>query len=283
MSNQQLKAAVTGKEEAALHPYEKLDRQLEASRGEFQKLLGKEIPVDRFIRTVKNAVLGNPELLDADRPSLISAAMKAASDQLIPDGREAVFNIYNTKKKADGREVWFKLVQYLPMVQGMIKRLYTSGHVVYVDAAAVYEADEFSWERGDQPRIVHKPSAAEEPGPIVAAYAVFRLANGEVKREVMFRRDIELVRAASKAGDGPGWKTWYDQFAIKSVIKRAYKQLPYHPAIESIVDADNAAMGFTATPAAAPARRLHRCGLARAADAHHHPLRRHPRARPAVA
>lgn len=252
MASEALKAAATGVVASTEHPYKALDRQLENSRGEFAKLLGRDIPVDRFIRTVKNAVLANPELLDADRPSLISAAMRAAQDQLIPDGREAVFNIYNTKRRTERGDVWEKRVQYLPMVQGMIKRLYQSGNVTYVDAVAVFEADVFEYERGDNPRIVHKPSPVAEPGAIVAAYAIFKLENGEVKREVMFRRDIEKVRAASKASDGPGWTTWEDQFAIKSVLKRAYKQLPYHPAIDSVVEADNAAMGLPAVhPSAA--------------------------------
>ena len=248
-----LKAVATGKSTAqeARTPYESLKRQLESSKAEFLPLFGNsQQNVDRFIRVVLNAVLSNGDLLDADRRSLISACMKAAQDGLMPDGREAVLNIYNTKIKGrDGaRDEWRKMAQYLPMVGGLIKKLYESGEVTYVDAACVYANDRFTYRRGDEPKLEHEPTLADDAGLIVAAYAVIKLKNGEVKREVMPRRDIESVRNASKSKDSGPWVTWYDQQAIKSVIKRAYKQLPKADAFEKLADYDNQALGFAATP-----------------------------------
>jgi recombination protein RecT len=207
-------------------------------------LVGGEAQARTFVRVVLNAVQQTPALLGADRRTLLLACMKAARDKLMPDGKEAVFNIYNTKQKVNGRDTWVEAVQYLPMVAGLIKKLYESGFVTFVDAAAVYAKDEFTYERGDAPKLVHKPTLANDPGDIVAAYVVVKLKNGETKREVMPRRDIEKVRAASKAPDGPGWKNWYDQFAIKSVIKRAYKQLPSSVELEQVIEHDNEAVGF---------------------------------------
>ena len=232
-------------------PYESLKRQLESSKAEFLPLFGNsQQNVDRFIRVVLNAVLSNGDLLDADRRSLISACMKAAQDGLVPDGREAVLNIYNTKIKGkDGaRDEWRKMAQYLPMVGGLIKKLYESGEITYVDAACVYANDRFMYRRGDEPKLEHEPTMADDSGQIVAAYVVIKLKNGEVKREVMPRRDIEAVRSASKSKDSGPWVTWYDQQAIKSVIKRAYKQLPKADAFEKLADYDNQALGFAATP-----------------------------------
>lgn len=248
-----LKAVATGKSTAqeARTPYESLKRQLESSKAEFLPLFGNsQQNVDRFIRVVLNAVLSNGDLLDADRRSLISACMKAAQDGLMPDGREAVLNIYNTKIKGrDGaRDEWRKMAQYLPMVGGLIKKLYESGEVTYVDAACVYANDRFTYRRGDEPKLEHEPTLADDAGQIVAAYAVIKLKNGEVKREMMPRRDIEAVRGASKSKDSGPWVTWYDQQAIKSVIKRAYKQLPKADAFEKLADYDNQALGFAATP-----------------------------------
>lgn len=226
-------------------PYEALKGQLEKSKAEFMPLLGQsQQNVDRFIRVVLNAVMGNPDLLDADRRSLISACLRAAQDGLLPDGREAVLNIYNTKVKENGRDVWVKKAQYLPMVGGLVKKLYESGEVTYIDAACVYEGDRFTYRRGDEPKLEHEPTMSDEPGQIVAAYVVIKLKNGEVKREVMPRRDIEAVRGASKSKDSGPWATWYDQQAIKSVIKRAYKQLPKADAFEAVAEHDNNALGF---------------------------------------
>jgi recombination protein RecT len=215
-------------------------------RAEIAKALPKDIDPDRFIRTVITAVQMNPKLIDADRRSLFAACMKAAQDGLMPDGREAVLNIYSTKVKEGGQEYWTDMVQFLPMVRGLLKCMRNSGEVASVDAAAVYEKDEFAFERGDEPRIIHKPYlGADDPGQIIAAYAIVKLANGEVHREVMSKRDIEKVRGASKAANGPGWTTWYDQFAIKSVIKRSVKLLPSSSdRLNSVIDHDNDAMGF---------------------------------------
>lgn len=246
MSTQALKQVATGQTppQEARNPYGALKCQLETSKAEFKPLLGNDTNVDRFIRVVLNSVLATPDLLEADRRSLIAACMKAAQDGLLPDGREAVLNIYNTKVKKNGQESWVKMAQYLPMVGGLVKKLYESGEITYIDAAAVYENDKFVYRRGDDPKLEHEPSLGDDAGKIIAAYAVIKLKNGEVKREVMPRRDIEAVRGASKSAERGPWVTWYDQQAIKSVIKRIYKQLPRADALEKVVASDNEALGF---------------------------------------
>lgn len=215
-------------------------------RAEIAKALPKDVDPDRFIRTVVTSVQMNPDLLYADRRSLFASCMKAAQDGLMPDGREAVLNIYNTKQKIDGRDEWVPTVQYLPMVRGLLKIARNSGEIAHIDAAAVYERDEFVFERGDDAKIVHRPYlGSEDPGPVIAAYMIAKLTNGETHREVMTKRDIEKVRAASKAPNGPGWKTWEDQFAIKSVIKRGTKLLPQSSdRLSRVIEHDNEAMGF---------------------------------------
>ena len=254
MTTSALKAAATGQAtpQEARNPYEHLKRQLETSKGEFAKLVGSPANAEKFIRVVLNAVLANPDLLEASRSSLIASCMKAAQDGLMPDGREAVLNIYNVKVKAQGRESWEKRAQYLPMVGGLIKKLYSGGEVTYVDATVVYKGDVFKFQRGDEPKLIHEP-AMEYPDDcldkgepiIVAAYCVAKLRNGEIKREVMTRRDIDKIRAASKSAESGPWKTWFSEMAIKSVIKRIYKQLPHTDEFDEIERHDNEAMGYT--------------------------------------
>lgn len=249
MTAAQLKAAATGaaSPEQARNPYDALKRQLESSKVEFLPLLGTPGNVDRFIRVVLNAVLATPDLLNANRRTLISACMRAAQDGLMPDGREAVLNIYNTKVSKRGEpDRWEKAAQYLPMVGGLVKKLYDSGEVTYIDAACVYQADRFTFKRGEDPKLEHEPTMDSDPGPVVAAYCVVKLKNGEIKREVMPRRDIDKVRGASKSGDKGPWADWFDQQAIKSVIKRIYKQMPKADAFERVMESDNLASGFAA-------------------------------------
>ena len=217
-----------------------------AMKAEIAKALPSGIDPERFIRTIVTAVQMTPALLDADRRSLFASCMKAAQDGLLPDGREAVLNIYNTKVKTPNGDQWVQMVQYLPMVRGLLKVVRNSGEIAHIDAAAVYEKDEFIFERGDESKLVHRPYLGEDdPGKVIAAYLVAKLSNGEVHREVMSRRDIEKVRAASKAANGPGWTTWYDQFAIKSVIKRGTKLLPQSSdRLNRVIEHDNEALGI---------------------------------------
>lgn len=209
--------------------------------------LPKGIDVDRFIRTAMTVVSMNPELLTCTMPSLMGSIMLAAKDGLLPDGKEAVIQVYSCNIAKQGQpKVWEKQAQYMPMVRGLINILYRTGDVAMIDGVAVRAKDVFEYERGDQPRIVHKPyMGAEDAGPIIAAYCIIKLTNGEVKREVMNARDLASVRAASKASTGPGWTKWEDQFSIKAVIKRAFKQLPTDSEdLARVIHHDNQAMHF---------------------------------------
>ncbi len=230
-----------------LNPIQAFRRTLEGGmRTEIAKQLPKGVDPDRFIRTTITTVQMNPELLNANRNSLFAACMQSAKDGLLPDNREATIQIYNTNLGTRENPNWQQMAQYMPMVRGLIKKMYEAG-CTKVDGVAVYEKDEFDYQLGDDPKIEHHPYIGlEEPGPVIAAYAIVKLENGEIKREVMPRRDIEKVREASKSSKGPGWSNWYDQFAIKAVLKRIYKQVPSrHEGFESVAESDNEALGIT--------------------------------------
>lgn len=232
----------------ALTPVETFKKHITGGqREQIAKQLPKGVDAERFVRTALTVVQMNPDLLNCTMTSLFGSIMLAAKDGLLPDGKEAVIQSYNVNVAPKNKPpVWEKQAQYMPMVKGLMQIMYRTGEVSMVDGVAVYEKDVFEYERGDMPRIIHKPyTGIEAPGPVIAAYVVIKLKNGEVKREVMFRRDIESVRNASKAKDGPGWKNWYDQFAIKAVIKRAFKQLPTDSEdFDRVIQHDNDAMGF---------------------------------------
>lgn len=237
---------VQQQESRQVSPIQQFRQSLEGNmRLEIAKALPKGVDPDRFIRTTITTVQMNPDLLQANRSSLFAACMQAAKDGLLPDGKEATIQIYKTKVRGPNGDQWVQMAQYMPMVRGLVNKMYDAG-CTKVDAAAVYEKDHFRYLRGDDDRLEHEPYMGDEdPGKVVAAYAIVKLQSGEVKREVMPRRDIEKVRGVSKAASGPGWTTWYDQFAIKAVLKRIYKQLPHRNLeLERLFDSDNEALGI---------------------------------------
>lgn len=191
-----------------------------------ERSLPAHISVDKFRNAVLTALNLNPDLLEADRQSLYLASMRAAADGCVPDGREGAFVVYNSKVKRAGQEIWVKSVQWMIMEQGIKKRMRNSGDIASIVTHAVYKNDVFEFSLGDEESIVHKPTLDMDPGPVIAAYAIIKLKDGTIIREVMPRRDIDRARAMSRSKDGPAWTNWYDQMARVKVLRRASKSCP---------------------------------------------------------
>lgn len=219
-------------------------------------VLPPHIPVEKFKRVIITAVNQNPDLAAADRRSLFTSCVKAAQDGLLPDGREAALVIFNTKVKREGKEVWINAVQYMPMIAGIRKRMRNTGEVLSADASVVYKNDEFDYELGDNQFIRHKPTMGD-PGPAIGAYAIIKLANGEIIRDVMGVARIEKARAVSKSKNGPAWTGWWDEMACKTVLRHAAKSAPTSAELERLLLRDDDDAGEsrpTLTAALAPQR-----------------------------
>jgi len=231
---------------------EGISARLEDMRFDLEKVLPKQIPVDRFIRTTITAVTLNKDLLTADLNSLLESCMKAAQDGLLCDGREAALVCFNSKEKIQEnnftREIWVKKVQYMPMVKGLLKVIYQTGLVSSVSAHEVYAKDSFVYELGDDEKIIHKPFQGKDRGEIVAAYAIFKMRDGAIMREVMQAEDIEKIRNASKAKTGP-WTEWKGEMTRKCPVRRGIKYLPTTQELERLLEHENETFDFKATPA----------------------------------
>ena len=124
-------------------PIDLIRKNLDQMDGEFRMVLPQHIPVDRFKRIVLTAINGDEKLLTSDRKSLFGACMKAAQDGLLPDKREGALVIFNTKVKTDQGDKWMSLVQWMPMVYGIIKKMRNSGELASIVSHEVYEKDAF--------------------------------------------------------------------------------------------------------------------------------------------
>jgi phage RecT family recombinase len=222
----------------ALTPIEQVGQQLELMTDKLKSALPAHIPVDRFKRVVLTAVNLNPKLLNADRRSLFNAASKAASDGLVPDGREGALVIYNTKMmvKLDNgqeQEKWVDAVQWMPMTQGVIKLIRQSGEISAISARCVYEEEvkqnRFTFRVADgEEHLTHDPILFGERGKLVGVYAAAKFKDGTVQYEPLTLEDLNKIKNASKtgkAGKGP-WIDWYDEMCRKSAVRRLRKYLP---------------------------------------------------------
>lgn len=210
---------------------------------EFAMALPPQIPPQKFVRTLVTAVQMNQDLLDADRRSLLGSCMKAAQDGLLLDGREAALVIFRVKGTP--------MVQYMPMIGGLLKKLRNSGELASIAAHVAYANDVFRYELGDEERIVHQPKLDGPRGDPIAAYAIAKTKDGAIYREVMSVEEIEDVRAVSRAAQNGPWVAWWGEMAKKTVTRRLCKRLPSSADIDAMLDHDNETNDLSAP---APAR-----------------------------
>jgi recombination protein RecT len=222
-------------------PITLLRTQLEQRAAEFEMVLPRHISPAKFQRTLLTAAQTNPDLLQCDRRSLLTACMKAAQDGLLPDGREAAIVPFNTRLKIDGEWKWLKLAQYMPMVWGLRKKILQSEEVIAIHTAVVYrqelegDAPRFIYREGSEHKLFHAPLLDMDFRPadadIALAYSIATLANGYQSFEVMRRYEIDDVRQASQTGaefdakgqprDAKGpWVEWFAEMCKKTVLRR---------------------------------------------------------------
>lgn len=193
------------------------------------------IPIGRFVRALLTTVSMNPKLLRADRRTLSDAISRCAQDGLLPDGREAALVPFDVNRKIGDQ--WEKVlsVVYVPMIGGYRRLVREAG--IDWKLRVVHAADMFEFESGDEERILHKPSTADDPGPWTHVYAIAkeRLTGEVIARDVMTRAAVLRIRDRSQgwkalrddaARAKSVWTVWEEEMALKTVAKRQVKMLP---------------------------------------------------------
>ena len=213
----------------SITPLVAMQGTLEKMADKFREALPPTMDESKFISVLKLTLNKNPKLLQADKNSLMQTFMRAAQDGLYLDGREAAAVQYGQS------------VQYIPMVEGMIKVLHNSGLIKTISAEVVYENDLFDYELGTKPQLTHKPLIVGDRGKPICVYAIAVTTNGGEYMELMNMQEIEKCRAVSKASSSPHspWVKWFDQMAKKTVMHRIAKRLPKNDAINSVVAVDD--------------------------------------------
>lgn len=208
---------------------------------QFKAALPAHIPVERFARVVMTAIQNKPELLSAPRKDLFNAAMKAAQDGLLPDGREGALVLRGSVKKGNTSITW------QPMIAGIRKKARNSGEISTWDAHCVYANDFFEFQLGDAPQINHTYNLKTVRGEIAGAYSVAVLKDGTKSYEVMSIAEIRAIRDRSdawkafKAGyiKSTPWETDEGEMARKTVARRHSKVLPMSTDLDDLIRRDD--------------------------------------------
>lgn len=190
--------------------------ELDAREGQIEALLGRDIPVERFLTVALHAVNSNRDIARCTALSIVEAIREAAALRLEPTGLlgDAYLVRYGDKARL------------MPGYRGLMKLARRTGDVDSIDAQVVYANDpQFEIRLGSNPEVVHVPSLNDRGG-FVGAYAYARLRTGELVVEWMSNADLEKIRRSSRASDDGPWKTWPEEMYRKSALRRLMKRLP---------------------------------------------------------
>lgn len=213
-------------------------------REQIAQALPRHIRADHFIRTAITCINKTPKLLECSIPSLMGALITSAQLGLNPDGitgEAYLIPFQNSKKKPNGQ--WEKVmeVQFIPGYRGLVQLAMRSGIVKSFQAREVYQNDQFEYEFGLEPKLIHVPVKVGDRGILTYVYAVVHFTNGGSAFEVMNINEVSMIRMKSKAPNSPAWTEFFPEMAKKTVIRKISKMCPLSPEFNKAIGLDETA------------------------------------------
>lgn len=195
---------------------------IKAMEPEIKRALPSVITPERFTRMALSALNTTPKLSQCSQMSFLGALMNAAQLGLEPNTPlgQAYLIPYKNKGKLD--------CQFQIGYKGLLDLVYRNPDIQTVQAQCVYENDQFEYELGLEPKLVHKPATTDR-GDLILVYALWKSQNGGFGFEVMSKSDIDAHAKKFSQSYGSSfspWKTNYEEMAKKTVIKKCLKYAP---------------------------------------------------------
>lgn len=199
--------------------------ELQARRDALAATLPRHISFEKFAAAMESAVRNNPDILKADRLSVMVAVTQAAEDGMMPDGRSGVITVYNEKRKDGNREFYVKVAKWTPMLQGIVDRAAECG--ILIDAQVIHENDVAKIMLGTSPSVVHEVDPKKPRGKYCSVYAHFKRAvdGATLHVEFMDGEKVAKVKSCAKAQNGLLWTKFEDQAWCKVAIRRGSKRV----------------------------------------------------------
>jgi recombination protein RecT len=226
MSNQEQQQAIKVTQNTTVKQIN-IGKFLKTKENQIKAALPKHLTSERMLRIATTELRKIPKLRECAVESLFGAIIQCSQLGLEPGS--ALGQAYLIP--------YGKECQFMIGYRGMIDLARRSGQIVSISAQAVYENDDFDFAYGLNEKLEHTPAKGER-GNFIAAYAIAKLKDGGHQMEVMFKSDIEKIRARSKAAKNGPWVTDYDEMAKKTVVRRLFKYLPISIEIAEAVEKD---------------------------------------------
>lgn len=207
---------------------------VKAMMPEIKKALPTVLSPERFTRIALSALNNTPALQQCTPMSFLAALMNAAQLGLEPNTPLGQSYLIPYKNKG------VLECQFQIGYKGLIDLAYRNGQMQTIQAQAVYENDEFSYEYGLEPKLFHRPAFSDR-GELIYFYGIFRTVNGGYGMSVMSKANMDMyAKTYSKAfaSEYSPWKSNYEEMAKKTVIKQALKYAPIKTDFQRALTAD---------------------------------------------
>lgn len=117
---------------------------------------------------------------------------------------------------------------------GLLHLAQSTGAIKWGQCKLVHENDVYE-SNGLDKAPTHKYNAFGERGLVVGGYCTVKTADGDYLTEEMSLAEIKKTEATSKAKNGP-WKTFWEEMARKTIVKRASKYWPKSDRLDAAID-----------------------------------------------
>jgi phage RecT family recombinase len=236
----------------AISPVATAIHAIEKRMEDFRQRLPAHIPAEKFVLTLKSAIGNNQKLAGVPLDLLLIEVQKAAADGLICDGREAAITIFRTKRNGQ----FIDAPKYIPMYQGLIKRVRNSGELVSMAAYLVY-ANEVTtinpetgekwfrrWIDDDGEHVLYTPMMLGDRGEVAGGFSQVRLKDRTVVYCWMPVSELNKIKNRTKSrnqsGDVVGpWADDTEEMFKKTIIRRHCKTLPMDSDLANVFSRDD--------------------------------------------
>jgi recombination protein RecT len=212
------------------------------TQARLKAMLPAVVKPERFTQVALTALARNRALLSCTPSSLLRCMVQAAMVGLELDTGLGHAYLIPFRDRKSGTSICTLILGY----RGLVQLIHRSAAASSIAAHVVRKGDEFAYEFGLEPKLVHRPAPElpDEATPgaaITHAYAVLTLRDGRKQFDVMTRKEIDAVRARSRASTEGPWVTDYPEMAKKTVLRRLAKLAPMSVEDQRVVMADELA------------------------------------------
>lgn len=243
MGNLANKAAST--ELVAAAPQRGIKEVLRSQWPRIAAVMPAHMSAERLYQLSVSAINQTPGLAEATPSSLLSCVMKCSALGLEPSAVDGLGNAYILPYR--NGKTGLTEAQFIIGYRGLIKLAYNSGHILAISVFPVFRGEVYELVQDEYGTKCHKvPDIENEhgPGDLLFVYASATTdgidANGNniCIGEYMTKREIDAIRARSKASKFGPWATDYIAMAEKTAIRKLAKRLPLSVDVGNAIAAD---------------------------------------------